>query len=117
MTPKTVEELEAAIAPLQEALGKLRDAEARKESEQLVGQFFKYRNSYGGGYPSWWLYAKVTHVKGVSPMSFRFQTDEHGKVEIEVARHFTSSSWTPIKASEFAREWRRVQKRIAGMKP
>jgi ribosomal protein L35AE/L33A len=114
---KTKEQLEAEIAPLQAALYKLRDAEASKEAQALVGKFFKYRNSYGGGSPGWWMYAKVTHVKNTSAISFRFQTCEHDKLEIETSRHFLSSSWTPIKESEFLREWRKVQKRIAGMKP
>ena len=115
---KTKEQLEAEIAPLNAALRRIRDAETKAESQALIGKHFKYHNSYGSSRPQWWLYAKVVKVGRYHPLAFVFQTDCDGKVEIEMDKRFSASSgYIEIKESEFNTAWRRVQKRIARMKP
>lgn len=37
-----------------------------KYRKQFVGKCFKYRNSYGGDRPKWWLYIKILDVNSVN---------------------------------------------------
>lgn len=117
---KSKEQLEAEIAPLQAALMRLKDDEILAESKALVGKCFKYRNCYSCPKPDeyWWLYVKVTGVGDYWPITFQFQTDKDGKIEVEVSKHHSRlSGYTEITDAEFNREWRKVQKRIGGMTP
>jgi len=115
---KTKAQLEAEIRPLQAALHRIRDAETKAESLALVGKHYKYRNSFGGDRPQWWLYAKVIRVGEFHPVAFVFQTDCDGRIEINTKEWFTGlQSYIEIAAKEFNAEWRKTQKRIAGMKP
>jgi hypothetical protein len=122
---KTEEQLEAEIAPLQRQLARLRDAETKKESEAVVGRCYKYRNSYScPKVPSdyWWLYAKVTKVGDYWPVTFEFQTDKDGRIDIQtrdcsVGIGKEGNGYIEIPSKEFNAAWRALQKRIAGMKP
>lgn len=121
---KTKEQLEAELRPIQNALGKLRDQEAKKEAAAVVGKCFKYRNCYSC--PSkasdyWWMYIKVTGATHW-PQTFEFQTDKYGhltvktdKMAIVVGKE--GNGYTPITVKEFNAAWRTVQQRIARMKP
>lgn len=118
---KTEAELVAEMAPLQNALHKLRDAEVLKKSKALVGKCFKYRNSYScpkepGDY--WFLYVKVVGVGEYWPLSFEFQSDKDGRIEIKMGDCFSHiDGHIEIPLKEFNAAWRKVQKQIAGMKP
>ena len=115
---KTKAQLEAEIRPLQAALHRIRDAETKAEFLALVGKHFKYHNSYSSDRPQWWLYAKVIRVGEFHPVAFVFQTDCDGRSEVKTKEWFTAShGYIEIAAKEFNAEWRKVQKRIAGMKP
>ena len=70
------EELRKQINRLHNRLWVLESAERRKENDKLVGKIFRYRNSYSGGKPQWWVYYKV--VKGSDGSyvkAFRFDID------------------------------------------
>lgn len=36
------------------------------EAKKLIGQCYKYRNSYGGDREPWWLYQKIVSIKSIS---------------------------------------------------
>lgn len=116
---RTKEQLEAAIAPLQSELNRLRDAETLNESKALVGRCFKYRNCYSCPQTDadyWWLYLKVVKVGGYWPIAFQFQTDKDGRIEIETRSHHTRlSGYVEISAKEFNAAWRKVQKRVKAL--
>ena len=120
---KTKEQLEAEIAPLQRALADLRDAETQRESEALVGRCFKYRNCYSCPKEAsdyWWLYIKVTHVGEYWPVTFEFQTDKDGMIQIKTDQtrvRVENGGYVEIKPSEFNAAWGKLQKRIARTKP
>lgn len=118
---KTKEQIEAEIAPLKAQLDELRDAEVLKESLTMVGKCFKYRNCYSMPQTEayyWWYYAKVIGIGEYWPKAFTFQIDKDGKIEIEYKTTFhRMQGYTQIPAREFDAAWRKVQKRIAGMKP
>jgi hypothetical protein len=120
---KTKEQLEAEIAPLQAALHRLKDAETLKESRALVGKCFKYRNCYSCPQkPSdyWWLYVKVVGVGDYWPTTLEFQTDKDGRIEIKTSDCAVireGGGHIEIPAKEFNAAWKKLQKRIAGMKP
>ena len=109
------------MAPLQRKLNALRDKEASAKAVSLLGKHYKYRNCYSCPQTDadyWWLYVKVTGIRGTSAAAFSFQTDKDGKLEIETNEWFSGSSgYTEITAKEFNSAWRTVQKRIAGTKP
>lgn len=121
---KTKEQLEAELRPIQQALGRLRDQEARKESTSLIGRCFKYKNCYScPDKPSdyWWMYIKVV---GAShwPKTFEFQTDKYGHLTVKTDKHaigvgHEGNGYVPITVKEFDAAWRKVQKRIAKLKP
>jgi hypothetical protein len=118
---KTKEQLVAEIAPLQAALGRLRDAEERQKASWLVGKCFKYRNNYScpkGPRDYWWYYVKCVGMGQYSPKTFTFQTDNEGRIEIKEEGWFMrTDGYVEISEREFRAAWRRVQKRIAGMNP
>lgn len=76
----------------------------------LVGKFFKYRNSYGGG-EDW--YAAVTGInEWTKPEGWSFQLTTRGSIGIEHRAFLstlplTSGGWQEIPATEF---WRQAQK-------
>jgi hypothetical protein len=117
---KTKEQLEAEIAPLQAQLHRLRDAETLKDSKALVGKCFKYRNCYScpkGPSDYWWLYVKVVRVGDYWPVSIEFQTDRDGSITIKQNDCFMRHEHTEIPAREFNAAWKKLQRRIATMKP
>lgn len=84
-----------------------RDAEARakeEENKKYVGRFFKYRNCYSGGDPSWWLYGTVVWVEEFGRMhGITFQERPNG-IEVNADDSGLStivSANTEITAEEF----------------
>lgn len=119
------EELNAASDAIYAKLRVIEDKEWVALNKSLVGKCFKYHNSYGGDRPRWWLYAKVLSAKSKwDCRCFEFATDCDGKHFIEpterVSPNFIGgdgSSWKPITAAEFNREFAKLRRKIAGYKP
>lgn len=113
---RTEEQLIEEIKTANTALYKIRDAERRKRNAPLVGKTFRYRNSSSGD-KRWWLYARVEKVdSGGHLRVFQFQTDCFDRIEVkfnDYAYDHLIDGFTPIPASKFNSEWKRVQKRIA----
>lgn len=89
-----------------------REARQRKlQNAPLVGQFFRYRNSYSGGSPAWWLYVAATHMDDQGYMrGWSFQNDTEGRLSVEVDRSLITLSpdhqgYIAISPAEFVKAW------------
>lgn len=120
------ESLQQIIQAARVRLGTIEHREAVAAMKPLVGKCFKYRNNYSlPKKPSdyWWLYLKIIAAKDGSAITFEFQTDQYGKVNIEPRQtHYNRApgperGYQPISVGEFDRAWKAVQKRVAGWKP
>lgn len=112
---KTAEELRLLALRAQfayaEAEEKRLDQEVLPELRKLVGQCYKYRNSYGGGLSRWWLYGKVLSVneKTCEVHTIEFQHTSMERIEIELdkkttyrGRHFMKDgSYMPATNAEY----------------
>ena len=62
-------------------------AEKRVRNQSLVGRCFAFRNCFScpeGPEDYWTLWQKVVAIdESGEPVVFRFQTDKHGRIEIE----------------------------------
>ena len=117
---RTKEQVQQDINPLRAELDAIETAERKIAHLALVGKCFRYRNSYGGGYPSWWLYAKVTDTGDWRPQCFTFELTSRNKVEIDLKSDHNvhpGNGWQEITAKQFNAEWRKVQKRLCKLKP
>lgn len=119
---ETKEALEAQLADARRKLGKILDAEQRKKNSALVGKCFKYpKNCYScPSKPSdyWPVFVKVMRLGQYGTLrTMEFQTDKNGRLEIRFDDHGTLSGHVPISESEFQRAWKRVQKRVASVRP
>lgn len=111
-------EIRSQMGKLQRQLDKIEDAKSDAKNAALVGRYFRYRNSYGSG-SVWWMYFKVTGYKGGSIRGQQFQTTSDDEVQIEPARSFyrhMHGGFEEIKKSEYERELKKVQRRIAALK-
>lgn len=106
-----LEDLKKQEKAIREEVWALEQIESEKRNAALVGRCFRYRNSYSCPEPweKWWLYVKVTGVRGNYLETFRFQDDLQGHIEIE------SQSWSSpnlvgeeITLEEFQAEWQNL---------
>lgn len=117
---RTKEEVQKDMEPLRAELEAIDAAERKTAHKALLGRCYRYRNSYGGGHPSWWLYAKVIGADGYRPQCFTFELTILNKVEVNFKNgHHVhpGNGWQEIPARVFAAEWRKVQSRISKQKP
>jgi len=91
------------------------------EAQKIIGQCYKYSNSYGDGEESWWLYQKVISVSSVcgennvSVLVNEFQQDCHGDIQFKKKTlgyrdlgH--EDRWQKVSAEEYQREQKRLIK-------
>jgi len=94
------------------------ESEQRKTANGAkVGCYFRTRNGYSCPQkPSdyWWLYAKCTRMDDDGFLyAFKFQTDCHGKIEIEEDAHsYHMQHYEPCSKVEFDRAWHKLRKRV-----
>lgn len=76
---------------------------ARKR--ELIGRYFKTRNSYGGDCVGWWMYLTPTHFDDGSLRGLSFQETSVGRLEMETeayCNYITNEShYTEISESEY----------------
>lgn len=111
----STEQLQAEVEQKQRALTDARnklDRHLKREQlpalrKELVGTFWKYRNSYGIGEPrKWWIYRMVMDVVDLRHVKiFEFQTDCKGKFEAEICDWATVEGWTKITRKELVDAW------------
>ena len=90
--------------------------------KKSIGKCFKYRNSYGGDRPQWYLYTKIVGVdeKNMSFNCVSFQKTSMDIVEIKFDQkfnfrgenYFNDRSYIEIKASEYNRAKNSIQKLV-----
>jgi hypothetical protein len=77
-----LEEIVAAGIVARHELSDITDKETEAKTKALVGECFRFRNSYGSG-EKWWLYRIVTGVNGRNVYTFEFQKTANGEHRIE----------------------------------
>jgi hypothetical protein len=109
-------ELETIITKALTELRLIRGKAELAENRKLIGKCFKYRNRYSSG-SSWWLYLKVISADTSGVKVFQFETDEYGKVEIEIthARVHPDRGDIAITARQFNSAWKQTLARLDRM--
>lgn len=102
---KTKAQLQREIGKLRSQLDAIEESEATKFSKPLVGQCFKYHNSYGHG-EKWWLYAQIVEADGRWVKVISFQDDRQGRIEFEnnkahMANQFAAGGYQRISRDEY----------------
>ena len=88
--------------------------------KKSVGRCFKYHNSYGGNYPSWWLYYKIISIneKDMTFTGVEFQKTSKDVVEIKYNKkfsfdgefYFEGMNWIEITPKEYRKEAKKMLK-------
>lgn len=99
-------ELREQIAPLVAELNEIERQERVEDKLVLIGQCFRYRNSYScpqSESDKWWMYRKILGVDDDGAlMATTFQIDRNGKAEIEYGNAFnTVSGWERITEAQY----------------
>lgn len=119
---RSADELRALIREANRSLGRIEDREVMERNRALLGKCFRYRNCSSGGKPSWWLYAKVTEVRGRNIFTFEFQDMKifEGTIQIGLRRSYYShmiGGFQPISVAAFDKAWRALRHRISSQRP
>lgn len=88
LSEKKVEHLKIA-SELRRLQWKYEEAIEIPKKKKLIGNFYKYKNSYScPEKPSdyFWYYIHITGLKGTMLQGNTFQTDKYGKCEFEVEK-------------------------------
>ena len=106
---RTVAQLKAAVAAGYAARNELQarqEAINNRKNAGLVGQWQKYRNSYGSD-ENWWLYRRILSVSGQWCKSFAFQITSNNTMEIDLCKHgsLDSGGWLPVAPVEVQEAW------------
>lgn len=99
-----------------------KDEVARPAFEKLVGNCYKFMNSYGSG-EKWWLYVRILrlHKDALTYDTVRFQNTSRQNIEIEYRQqwnfhqgnHFSvQNGWQPVSFAEYDRERKKLLRRI-----
>lgn len=110
---KTKEQLQSDKQLLQSEFYRIRDeiqvieTELRRaENEKLVGNCYKYRNSYGNGDPGWWLFLKIKSLSDCGELIVdSFQVCSYGKFEFTSEQlRFNTENYISITSAEYNKE-------------
>jgi hypothetical protein len=85
------EELNAIILEAKNELWKIEEIEEKEKNKLFVGKFFKYHNCYSCPEPEdyWWQYTAVEFMEDDGGLvSWNFEKDMYGKIEIETKTSF-----------------------------
>ena len=110
------EELLEIFTEARDELDDIRTKRVEEENTPLVGKYFKYRNSYGGGSEGWWLYARVDNVSGSSISATTFE-----KTSSDIFEAQTKSWWSKhdgymeINELEFMMAWDKFTKELLAL--
>lgn len=84
------------------------------QKKKLIGNFYKYRNSYNcPAKPSdyFWVYIHIIGLKGITLVGNTFQTDKYGKCDFETERGVDGIIERTIKISKS--EYKKAYKAFA----
>lgn len=109
-----------AIFPDRAELWRIEAQEAEDRNRALIGKCYKYRTSYSlpkEDADYWWLYIKVTGVKGASMRIWRFDTDKYGKIQIEpdgmlAYENMQFGGYHEIPEAEFNAAWQATMEKL-----
>ena len=94
---------------------KVRILEEVPKAKALVGQCFKYENSYNAT-DSWWLYLMVTRCNQSAIFMDSFQKYSNGKIEFVFDKshyiHSLGSSYIPISIEEYDKAKKALLKKL-----
>lgn len=109
---KTEKQLNEEAVSIRNQLNKIETARRTKENRKQIGRCYKYRNTYGGDCPGWWLYMRITGG-GYWMVSLKFQHTSNNTYEVERDKTTMSlDGWTEITRKEFDAEWRKLLREI-----
>jgi hypothetical protein len=109
-------ELQKTIAKARQELDEILDAEYELGVKNLVGKFFKFRNSYSGDKDPWWLFLYVYRLNEGSADGWSFQKDCYGKIDFDTEKYFRLlSGYIEIDAKEFWEEYDKIMAELKAL--
>lgn len=113
MKATTEKQMREQFNLLRDKLDEISAKRKREENQKLVGQCFKYHNTYGGG-PKWWLYVRILETSDPYPYATTFQKTSMGILEVKTKDYFSGgSSYVSIPRAEYDAAWENFKKEIA----
>lgn len=107
------------IEQLSEARNALNDIDDKERAERnagLVGKCFRYRNSYGGDRPKWWIFGRVVSLQEGYLTMFDFETTSDGTISITPSNtRLSIEGWEAIDSNTFDFHWNELFGRLAKM--
>lgn len=95
----------------------IEEAHRAAELAPLVGRCFRYRNCYScpeSDDDYWFMYTRITGILDGALQALRFQTDKHGKIEVEECDVWgTSTLGDEITAQEFSNALSAIREALA----
>lgn len=120
MQVENVDALKEQARSIAKKIDRIEETDRYHKNKKLEGKAFKYRNNYScPEKPSdyWWMYLKVIKVTKDFVETHEFQTDQYGKIEIELRKKhyrflFGEGSRIEIKPAEFDKAWKALQAKL-----
>jgi hypothetical protein len=115
MKKSDIAKLERAVKEghkAQNILEEIKEKQVEIDNRSMVGNCYRYRNSYGGD-SKWWLYGKILAAAGARFKALKFQKYSNGQIEISFDGWFTPKGWENITANEYSQAWSELQRDIA----
>jgi hypothetical protein len=107
-----IKELREIVGKACQEIDEIETAERIKENKALVGKCFRYHNCYSCPEKNtdyWWCYRQITGLDEYGDLlSWEFQIDKDGKVEIDPSSYFgrqVDDGWQPITKAQFQKAW------------
>jgi len=115
--PKTEAEWRRQRNEAQNALYEFEKKARADKCAALLGNCYRFNNSYGSGEKSWLLYARVVGADDWGrPIIFKFETTSRGEIRIEPFEACMSlDSYKPIEIREYLDAWAELQHRVAAL--
>ena len=117
---KEISQLEEKQRPLIEEKLKLQDAVSLKKNKKLIGNCYKYHNSYGSE-DKWWMYVKIIDANVWSVTTLEAQDCGDDRIEVTKYNHSASNyqgemGYIKIPNSEFELNFNKILKKLRGDK-
>ncbi len=103
-----LKELQDEKARISSQIGEIEKQRRNERNVALIGKCFQYRNSLGSSTEDWWLYAKIIRAEDGNLIAHRFQTDCHGRMEVDPEHTIwddLSAGYEEIPSEDFNAAW------------
>lgn len=110
-----IQELRTKLIPLQKKRDRITEAAEAQTAKSMIGNCYKYHNTYGSSSGYWWMYSKIVGAKGTMVKVVDIQKDSHGEIDLKFKTTWTNHfrhEWRPITNKQFERAYNHLMKQV-----